>query len=548
MIINDFVVFAAANYAYVGIVALLVILVIVFAILSAKNWHWSNIVFLSLTVIAGAFAANGMATVFDQRTKAMKEYNKQEKALAKAEDDLQQAKSGSLMAETYEPGTLRYVDEKLSQALIGRGRAWSGGTATWIDKEKGTFKYTFPPTPGEDAPTAIGLKEYRLYAFLETQPAGRQITYPSHFVGVFRVDAETGTDLTLEVVTYGRPGLPLDGKLKWTLFEKMPQDRRDVFRSAIIAEAEANADNPAFADYQTLTKMFTDDNTPLDISLYRKVLQKDYLNPELMGFKLGNDPANQRDNARYENLLDRYSFDGLSLAEIENWIQNEKGRIANSFVPQPREIFIKYKFSKDTNDTDNPPIKVDEKGKLQNDGYYTTSGRAIVPQIQNNGEVEFKKDDVVLVDSLTAAGYKRGSDDAAVVPPFNKTHAVEEIGQFYFRSVQNFPYEFSEIQLQLDRLVVDLQTVQESIKTQTEINAKVKLEYAEYARQLSDATFDNENLAKDAQAISSLMQEKQRQLDQAESQIAQLEQDIKATYTKLRQKMLELSKSAFASN
>ena len=548
MIINDFVIFAAVNYAYVGIVALFVILVIVFAILSAKNWHWSNVVFLSLTAIAAAFAANGMATVFDQRTKAMKDYAKQEAAFQRAEEALQQARSGAILAETYEPGTLRYVDEKLSQALLGRGRAWSGGTAVLTDQATLTYKYTFPAKAGDEEPSAIGLKDYRLFAFVEVQ-SGQKILSPENFVGVFRVLEETGTDLTIQLINYGAPKPDYFQGKTWTLFEKMPLDRRGIFRDAIIAEAEAYPDDPKYADYRTLAEMYNDDNKKLDISLLRKVLQERYLSPGKLGFNFTpQNPNAQADRRRYEYVLDRYSFDGQSLSEIEKWIETAPNRIADSFNPLPREIFVAYQFSKDTGESvnpPNPPIKVDETGKLENTGFFTENGGAIVPQLQQNGEAEFKEGDVVYVDSLTAAGYKRG--EGSDVPAF-ASRPVDEVGRYYFRAVQNYPYEFSELRLEIEKVNADLAVVAESIATQQEINATVEKQRIERVNELSAVTADNESLAQDAKVIKDLLEEKQRQLAQAKSEIDRLEKTIEDTYRNLRKKMLEMSQRAFASN
>ncbi|MEL7497994.1 MAG: hypothetical protein AAFN77_10315 [Planctomycetota bacterium] len=552
MIINDFVILAAVNYAYVGIVALVVIAVIVLAAISSKTWHWSHIVFLSLTAIATGFAANGMAVVFEQRTKAMKQYETQLTNADRNEKELEEATTGVGLSDSYDPGTLRYVDEQLSRALIGRGRVWTGGSPELVDLQKREFKYRFAQArvlPDEGSPEAnlVRLKDYKLYAYAEKTQNGTN--YPAKFVGEFRVESETADELTLTLLNFGDPSEARQPAGTWTLFEKAPLDRRGVFRDAIITKADATTAEQ-LPEYHQLKEMFTNDNVPLDISLFRKVLKRDYLRSTQMGFNLDN----SGDQVAYQELVDRFSFDGLNLEEINAWTASQPDRVEpKKFSPQTREIFYKLKFKKDTNQTDNPPIKVDDTGSVETDGFFTSSGAAVVNEYKNNSDIEFKAGDEIYVDKHSASGYKRGAD-VNDFPPFYKPEFEDDengrvslIGEYYFRLVRDYPYEFSEIRIQQEQMAKDLVRIQESNKVQAKANSDAKKQQEVRVVLIGEAEVDKESLQADLNSITSLRSEKENQLDQRQQKIAELEQEIDTNYRRLRQIILQLSQQAFAS-
>jgi hypothetical protein len=106
---------------------------------------------------------------------------------------------------------------------------------------------------------------------------------------------------------------------------------------------------------------------------------------------LGFDPQSKE----YEELVDRYAFDGMSLGKIQNWIdQNTAGRKSTRFEPLPEEVFVQYRFNKKSSKS----YQVDANGSVENDGLFTPLGQAVDPALHAGKEVEFAEGDTVLVD------------------------------------------------------------------------------------------------------------------------------------------------------
>ena len=80
------------SFAIIGVVT---ILFIVFAILSAKSWHWVNIVFLVLTYLAGVGAVIGAAQVLQLRSKEVSALIKSEKTLETVTKQVEEALYGT---------------------------------------------------------------------------------------------------------------------------------------------------------------------------------------------------------------------------------------------------------------------------------------------------------------------------------------------------------------------------------------------------------------------------------------------------------------------
>ena len=142
--------------------SLLLILLIVFCVLSAKNWHWSNIVFLILCYLAGVAACVGLADVLDKRTKALALVKKTEmeavglridsdndgiddaidadiagngpdndkdgvsdsKARLALANQAKYAVFGTPNSLSYSPSSLRGLNDRYDLEIYGRGRVW----------------------------------------------------------------------------------------------------------------------------------------------------------------------------------------------------------------------------------------------------------------------------------------------------------------------------------------------------------------------------------------------------------------------------------------
>lgn len=582
MIINDSLIFAALVPA-IAVVPLICLVIIILAAVAYKSFHWSNLVFLILTAIAAIFAAAGMAKVNGQRTEALKKYNKELERVEKWDLELEQAQSGDVLSVTNEPGTQRYIDEVLSRVMIGRGRSWPNGAVT---QDGQNIKFTFQTErtlPAEVDPdvdpvgaataAAVRLKDFKLFAFQEREG------FPARFVGTFRVVDETAQELTLEIIAEADSGQMLENIVEiarltqdqqlfqdatavlqrtsrpsrnpqgtWTLFEKMPQDRNGIFRDAIIASAEANPGKNT--DFDALANSVKTLSNPqeianaIDISLFRKILKANYLPATGLNYA--------ENSAEYEALLDQYSFDGMSMGKIQNWIDSQPDRFNKRFEPLPRELFYQFKFVADTDQIKNLPISVDApSGSLKVEGLFGDDGGAIVSENKNNKDVEFKKDDVVLIDSLSAEGYQRTIESR--FQGFKNrvggdgNPAVEEIGRVYIRQVRDYPYLFGEIKLQSEDALAEIIRTTNAIQTQMETNAKAEKQKENRNLQIAEAIADQDLLQKDLDEIKTLRAAREQEIEQKRQQISSLKKDVQVVYSKLREWALKVSQQAFAS-
>jgi protein-S-isoprenylcysteine O-methyltransferase Ste14 len=68
-------------------VGLLFVLLVVFAVMARKHWHWSNIVAVILTFVAGTASMFGAARVYQLRHAVMKDANDSEVRAERAEEE-----------------------------------------------------------------------------------------------------------------------------------------------------------------------------------------------------------------------------------------------------------------------------------------------------------------------------------------------------------------------------------------------------------------------------------------------------------------------------
>ena len=120
--ISDSTIFAAIDLISAGVLGLAFIMLVVFCVMSAKTWHWVNIVFVVLTFISGVLAIFGLTQVYHLRTEAVAEVADAEEKLIKVEAAADKQIYGDLTSLSYDPGTLRYINEALIRELAGRGR------------------------------------------------------------------------------------------------------------------------------------------------------------------------------------------------------------------------------------------------------------------------------------------------------------------------------------------------------------------------------------------------------------------------------------------
>ena len=530
--LNDYVIpdalLGAIDMISVGAMGLVCLLVLVCAILAAKTWHWVNVVFLILTMIAGVLAAMGMGRIYTQRTADLSAYAKAKQRLERAEESLEKATLGDKLAANYQPGTLRYASQQLSRAMVGRGRAWNGGTVTAEGDQR---KFTF--TQPRDIALEGELKDFILHAFQE-RPVNDQPT-PVRYIGTVRVNAESGNDLTLEAVELADTQLFATPQGTWSLFEKMPQDRRGTFRDAILAQAQADPNNELLQTFAlSVEEAENNADAIIDITAFRTILQQTFLQAKNLGY----DPR----SAEYENLIDRYSFDGIPLGKIESWIEANSGsRINPRFEPLPQEKFYRLRF----NAKSTRPYAVDSTGSIQNDGLFAIGGGSVVPQLKAGSDIAFEPGDEVLVDSLSAEGYSRGPDST-----FNgimDTEDVEKIDEIYIRQLVDFPYEFAQSNQAAISIFKETKRLEQNAIVQNAAIEDAQKQVANRDQQLSDAREDQEKLEGDLTAISAARAAKEATVAANNERIASLQANLDELYKKIRAATLEIARRAFTS-
>lgn len=478
----------------IAVVALLFILLIVFCVISAKNWHWSNIVFLILAYIAGVAACSGMAQVLKGRTDVLKKVKASEEKLAQLNDRFNEVVNGPPISLTYSDNSLRGLTASLQLQLYGRGRVWSG---TVTGGQSKTF--TLPEARDLSGEKPVTLKNVLFYAFAnELDPQGN--IYPRTFIGTVRVSAETETAWTLKPEFIVQQGLyDADGN-SWSLYEKMPSDRHDTFTNIAGVDIE-------------------DEN--FDLTAYRNLLETQYLPAGALGFAINDaDPDVAREAAiAYERFIDRIAFDGLSLGKIDAWIEQAQ-RVSGDFVPEPDEEFVKYQFTASSGST---PFLVDAEGDTATEGTYTKLGLAIDKTLHNGGDVKFAENDIVFVDKKNAGGYVR--PDQQVVPPFEQRYKVKELDRVFVRRLNNFPLTLEKLRLLTKELDEKTEVVESDVAISEETLADAVTQQDERDLIIGRLREDNASLTEDVEVIEALLTKRGEQLQALRDEVARLEKE-----------------------
>ena len=531
--IHNSTIFAEVDLISAGALGLAFILLVVFCVMARNTWHWVNIVFLILTFISGAIAIFGLTQVYGLRTKAIAQVDKAEKELARQEAAADKQVFGDPTSVSYDPGSLRYINEVLIREMAGRGRVWSNGQVT---AEGDTRKFTFS-APRPEGADVQSLRNVVLYAFSEKwisndeKQSFSDRVYPVGYIGSVRVIEASPEFLKLEYVALADGKEFAEPSGTWTLFEKMPLDRHGMLKNATISFVETKPDAPSEA--KALIDGLRDENKELDISAFREFLTSNFLAAERIGF----DPASRE----YEQLIDSYAFDGLSIGKIQNWIdQNSDGRRTTRFEPSPEDVFVLYKFNKKSNRT----YQVDEiSGAVETGGLFDSQGRAIDTALHHGKEVEFSQGDTVLVDQRSADGYQRGADQ--VIAPFASEEDVTLIDRIYVRPLRDFPYEFLKLSIQAKQLRESIARVAKSNAVQAESLDNARAQIDERKRLKSELESDQINLKQDLDTISGLSDQLAQQISDLKHEISVLETGINVAYNKLRNLTIKLSRQAF---
>lgn len=492
-------------YAVLG---LLFIAMIVFAVLSAKkDWHWLNPVLLVFIFIAGSAAFIGMAQTLHLRRGVLSKLNQVQKRVTEKETLRQKLIYGDIESSEYGPNSLRGLSQQVELLQLGRGRVWSGGTVSNIE---GEIKFTFPAEQPEIEDENMSLANVELFAF-----ANDANGTPILFVGKVLVVEQTQTELFLE------PSVPIANAQEfrqpqagsWTLFERMPFDKHDIFRDLY---RQQNPDDDSMAG----------DN--FDINKFRNFLvTNNYAFPPN---KMGMQP----NSSEYERLIDEFTFDGLSIGEIDAWVDRAPNRVSPRFEPDPTEVFIVYKFNGNSNET----YTVDDKtGKLDTDGAFSIQGHAVDPSLQlspgdESRDVTFRKDDIVEIDQVTAEGYQR-SDGTQVLPFTEREPNVEIVDRIYRRKLVDFPYEMTKLYNRGSQAGTDTDRLVGNNETQDTALKDALKQQQERTREKVALENDNNLLRNDLDRINSILQQRDQQvaenarkIERLQAQLEQLRQSI----------------------
>jgi hypothetical protein len=518
--INDIAILAAMDPSIAwGAIAFGFILLIVFVVLASKTWNWVDITFVVLIFFVGVFTVRQATDVLEKRYAAM---DKAEKAEKDAEDSRARAEkqiSGDSSSATYTKGSLRYIDGVLSREMLGRGRVWAGGS---VAKEGAKRKFTFQ-TPRADGYEP--LQDVVLYVFADGKAQGE-----NYFIGTVRVDSEDNASVTFSEEAVVSNQQFNAANLSWKLFEKMPLDRRDIFKNYILNKAEEDNASKSIKD---LGEAFENENVELNISDYR-----DFLKTQ---FQVSKEYFNDVD---FEKLIDRYAFDGLELGTIQGWIDaNPEGRTDVSlqrFTPDTQETFVKYEFN--ANSKKNGGYVVDGVGSLETEGLFNQSGFAIEQSLKagGGGSISFKKGDTILIDVTTD---QEGLNDGFII---KDQEDVKALGRLYIRQKRDYPFEFEKLKLQTKNLSESIETYEKNKVTQGMLLAEADKHEQERARIIAENDEDKINLTKDYNVISTLAQSKTKEVADLKQTVSSLESKIASAYQEVRKIAIALSREAFA--
>ncbi len=509
-----------------GIIGLVFILLIVITVLSAKTWHWVNIVFVNLTFIAGVGASIGLSQALHLRQRDMLDLEQSQKSAEENKIAAELAVSGRPDSSTYDRSSLRGITHEMAMVMAGRGRVWSGGKVT-VEGDNRIFQF---PTarPAVDA-SVVQLKDVTLHLFADGIIFEKP--YPQSYVGSIVVTEESTEKLTLKSVFIVNPEEWTQPTTTWSLFEKMPLDRHDTFKMRIVAYVDANPDTATEQEKQLAESIRKDE---MQIGPFRELLTNVILKPESFNF----DPANP--GPEYEKLIDQYAFDGFSLGQIQNWIdENTAKRISQRFEPLPAEVFVRYRFKKASKE---PYVVDSEGGTLETEGLFTNLGYAIDPALKAGAAVSFNEGDTVLVDQLTAEG-QRGNEQ---VPKFQDKEEVEEVDRVYVRKLRDFPYLFANLSIQTKKFIEETERVKATIVVQDKSHADAEAQLADRLATNAGLQQDNTNLQNDLDTIIALDKLRSDEVRNLAAQIATLKNQIQARYDRIQELTRTVERQVYA--
>lgn len=351
----------------IAIYGLLVVLLIGFFVVvwkASPNWRWYNIVAACVTMLLAVAFIFPTAGVLKSRAAWHKLKNELAVRAAAVKAEYRIIKYGDL--ENPEAGEgIVSLNQRLSKLGIEAGRRWrnlslkSANQQIVLASQQQAVPVVAdapPPVPveGEDGadPAAAAAAPPELlplvpeglvvYGFAET-PNEQQILIPTFYLGEFRVDSSTPSQVTMT------PTGPLEQNqlqaingrqaTSWTLYELLPLDGHSPF----IAEGSSSSDDNFFGR--------------IDEDLVKKLLENKVSPETLQSYLRDGERANEQD--------------------------------------PPNSRWTKIEFLKNyAVDVDSP----DSRGALES-GFFDGTGRSVDARLQHgeDGQVRFKKGDQIVL-------------------------------------------------------------------------------------------------------------------------------------------------------
>ncbi len=529
------------------IVGVLFVLVVVFCVLSAKQWHWANIVFLILCYLAGVAAAAGSAKVLDKRRKVLARVKASEMKLFGSGKDSDgnglydevdangKVREGANMAllnqesfvrygapdtPSYSPDSLRGLSERYRLQMMGRGRLWASGKVT-VDGDNRVFTFAEArPVFSEDEtikkPVIVGAE---VYAFVDSAVEQGTI-YPTRFVGAMRVSSETPEAWILEPEFIASPQDYNNVDVTWSLFEKMPVDRHDTFRNMENFDISEDAQqSPEFL---------------ANLTAFRQQLEQSYLPALAVGFAIdsADDEIRRQAEIDYERFIDKIAFDGLGFGRIEAWVEQAQGngtRKSGDFIADPSEILFKYRLIKGT--PAEKPYIVNATGSIEAEGTFNVGGQAIDPALHiedDAGQILLKEGDVILVDSANANGYQLL--DGSQIEPFKSREQIEDQGdnqeRVFVRRLFDFPQLLEDLNEQSGNLAESNEELESKIAEAETNFQKISDQERKRLEITAKLEADKKVLTDDEAIIADLLTKAEAQAQTLRDEIARVKRQL----------------------
>jgi len=199
------------------VVAVALLTALVTAIISTKNWHWSQVVLVLFILLFGTVAMFLGAEVFRVHRNLRAGVPRLEKDLATAEQETTRLLKGT----PAEPGILELVHQ-LKIVNRERGRVWRGVLPTSEVSNEGRVTAEIP----NPKPHGLG-QDTIVYAFEQGEP-----TEGPQYLGEFQVVESNADGVVLEPILLidQRTGERLAASEgPWSLYETMPADRHSLY-------------------------------------------------------------------------------------------------------------------------------------------------------------------------------------------------------------------------------------------------------------------------------------------------------------------------------